>query len=204
MQEYEPDSSLSSSNARGKGKNKEKDYGKPGKAEYKNTQTARTDREHNALDLLNEMEELRKDVSQLTKMVAEIGPLPTRSYQAHGRRGVSSARKMLNEMEELRKDVSQLAKTFAEGREEVGQIAKVAEFGPLLTGRDQAHGRSDKDWALKTSKSETREPSPSGGSGRGEAPKHGNHYGDHQADHYAYDWGHAPRDRLYHQGHGGW
>ena len=158
------------------------------------------------------MEELRKDVSQLTKMVAEIGPLPSRSYQAHGRRGVSSARKMLNEMEELRKDVSQLARTFAEGQKEVGQIAKVVNSGPLLTGRDQAHGRSDKHSARKTSKSETREPSPSGGSGRREAPKfvryvkkhHGNHYGDHHRDHHAYDWGHAPRDRLYHQGHGGW
>ena len=185
MQEHEPDSSISSSEARGKGKSKEEDYGKP---ENKENQIAGTNREDNVLELLNEMEELRKDVSQLAKMVSEIGPLPTCSYQAHGRSGVDSARKMLNEMEELRKDVSQLAKMFAEGQKEIDQIAKTVEFGPLPTGRDQAHGRSGWHSARKTSNIDTGEPSPSGGSGS--RPKFGRYVKKHQGSHREHQGSH--------------
>ena len=112
MQEHEPDSSISSSKASGKGKSKEEDYGKPSKPEDNENEIAVTDRQK----LLDEMEELRKDVGQLVKMVAEIsemeklrkkvdqlaktvaeiGPLPSRRNLAHGRSGVDSARKTFN------------------------------------------------------------------------------------------------------------
>ena len=91
MQEHEPDSSISSSKARGKGKSKEEDYGKPGEPEDSKHKIAVIDRQNNVPVLLNEMEELRKKVGQIATMVGEV-----------------------NEMEELRKKVDQLAKTVAE------------------------------------------------------------------------------------------
>lgn len=113
MQEHEPDSSISSSKARGKGKSKEEDYGKPGEPEDSEHKIAVIDRQNNVPVLLNEMEELRKKVGQiatmvgevnemeelrkkvdqLAKTVAEIGPLPSGRNLAHGRSGVDSARK---------------------------------------------------------------------------------------------------------------
>ena len=104
MQEREPDSSTSSSNAKGKGKSKEEDYDKTGNSENKENKTAVIDRHNNvhkerknelqATELLNKMDELRKEMHDLAKTISESGiSLPAGRKQPHGRSGVDSAGK---------------------------------------------------------------------------------------------------------------
>ncbi len=102
MQEGEPDCSTSSSKARGKCKSKEEDTNKIGNPKNNEDEIAVIDRQINVLnkrksklqakELLNKLEEMRKDIDDPAKAVSENDiSLPAGRKEGHGRSGVGSA-----------------------------------------------------------------------------------------------------------------